>query len=121
MSAIDDVHIEGPRNVQDALLWFYGELVGLQLCENDSPNRLLFKSDRLRLSIAMCTGPSIEGVAHRVHCLVASLEQIAEELEQRHHEFQWIRGLQFTDRAISLLDPAGNRVMLRPKYSAALF
>ena len=77
---------------------------------------MAFKSERLRLQIQFCPDPQIEAVAHRVHCSVLSLEEVADALDALKYEYQWIRGMQFTDRAISVLDPAGHRVLIRRRY-----
>ncbi|NOS99262.1 MAG: VOC family protein [Phycisphaerales bacterium] len=117
--AVDHVHIQAPPNVESQVEWFYGELIGLRPAPptvDEGRRTLRFRSDQVDLCIAILAPPEIESVACRVHCEVASLDDVAAELTERGHEFESLRGLSWTDRHLSLLDPAGNRVHVRQKW-----
>ena len=71
--------------------------------------RRLDDSERWELRITMVDDPHIESVDSRLHFEVPSLEQVAEELDERKYDYEWTRGLRYTDRAVVLLDPVGHR------------
>ena len=121
--AIDDVEIESRLGIEARLRWFYGRVAGLSEVAKSSPqtNELRFKSERIELRITMVEGPRIEATALRVSIVVASLAGVAEVLDGCRYPVVWYRGLYHTDRYLSLLDPAGNRVELRRRWPMAFF
>jgi hypothetical protein len=121
--AIDHVEIESGLGIEGRLRWFYGRVAGLSEVAKSSPqtNELRFKSERIELRISMVGNPRIESTACRVSIEVPSLLVVAEVLDECRHSFVWYRGLCYTDRYLSLLDPAGNRVELRRRWLMAFF
>lgn len=119
--AIDDIEIESRLGIESRLRWFYGELSGLSEVAKSSPqtNELRFKSEQFELRIGMVRNPRIESNACRLSVEIPSLFAAAEELDECRYSFIWCRGLYHTDRYLSLLDPAGNRVELRRRWPMA--
>ncbi len=119
--AVDHIHIEAPREAEEALVWFYTEVGGLDLvsvseCEGSG---VRFRSARLELRIALIAEPVVERVACRVTMVVPSLDEAMQLLVDRSIEFQPISGLSYTDRRVGLADPAGNRVELKQHWPVA--
>jgi catechol 2,3-dioxygenase-like lactoylglutathione lyase family enzyme len=120
VQAIDHVDLEAAPGSQAALRWFYSELAGLA-CVEDSDGEaavplLRFRSERIELRIRLVERPHLEPVAGRVVLLVASLARAVELLTEQKMAFTRISGIQYTDRRLSLLDPAGNRVELKQAW-----
>jgi hypothetical protein len=95
-------------------------LAGLE-CVEDSDGEaavplLRFRSERIELRIRLVERPHLEPVTCRVVLLVASLARAAELLTEQKMDFTRIRGIQYTDRRLSLLDPGGNRVELKQAW-----
>lgn len=121
--AIDHVEIESRPGIEPDLRWFYAELAGLQESEPpvDRSNVLRFKSDRLELRISLVDHPGIESTACRVAIEMPSLPAATEALDNRKHPYVWYQGFSYTDRYLSLLDPAGNRVEFRRRWPSTYF
>lgn len=117
LNAVANVELEARPGIEQQFVWFYGEFVGLRIVDPsetiDGVPVLRFKSDRVELRIRFVAEPRIESIDHRVNLGVPSLEAAAMVLEERKHPFDWMHGIAATDRALSLLDPGGNRVMIR--------
>ncbi len=121
LSAIDHVALEAPPESAAQVSWFYGAFLGLAALPalgDHRPAGLRFRSDRHEVRVTLNPEPRIDSVDVRIHFEVSSLEQAAETLEDHRYPFDWIRGLSFTDRGLMLLDPAGNRVVLRRWWPA---
>ncbi len=125
--AVNHVHLQAAPSEAERLEWFYGQVIGLRrlgaaTVESESTAEgLRFVSDRVELRIGLVEHPQVESVAFTALFEVPSLVHVAEVLAEQRYEFQWHRGLQFTDRHLSLLDPAGNRVQIRRQWPAGLF
>lgn len=116
--AVEHVKLEGRAGGEEALRWFYQEVVGLGLVEEPpqpSP-RLRFRSAELELRYAILPEPLIEVIDHRVTLVVNSLERTRTLLDQAGAEYAVVTGLCYTDRWLSLLDPGGNRVAIRQAW-----
>ncbi len=115
--AINDVELQSPVGVDSELAWYYGEFIGLRSlggsAKIDGPAVLRFRSDRLELRISITKRPVIEPIGCRARFEVPSLDEAAQTLRERRYPFDWLHGLRASDRALLLLDPAGNRVMVR--------
>jgi hypothetical protein len=128
--AVDHVEIEAAPMHHVELEWFYGTLIGLRskpqqtlavhaslpppaIGEDLDTQQLRFRGERFELRIRLCEEPTLEAVEPRVQLEVRGLEDLALVLDERHYPYEWQRGINFTDRALLLLDPAGNRVLLR--------
>ncbi len=117
LAVIDDVDLEAPLGLEERLLWFYTELIGLPPKPPGDANTavpvLRFKSELHEMRITLTAEPVIESVDMRVNIEVPALEDTAALLEENRFELEWIHGIQKTDVACTLLDPAGNRILLR--------
>lgn len=123
--AVSHVHLEAAPGIEPELHWFYGDLIGLRLVEVSlSPSEagaaglaeadtIRFRSDRTELRIKVTEDPDVDPIACRAYFEVPFLAEVAEVLDERKYEYELCQGLRFTDRYLSLLDPAGNRVILR--------
>ena len=115
---VDHVHLDAGVGTLEILRWFYGELVGLEEVETRiEESQLRFRSEHLEIRIRLSSNPEIDSVRSRVTILVPSLIETAAQLDERSLEYQRISGINFTDRRLSMLDPAGNRVELRQSWS----
>jgi catechol 2,3-dioxygenase-like lactoylglutathione lyase family enzyme len=112
--AVDHVHIEAAPEYAEELRWFYGELAGLEEVQEVGADAgmLRFRSAQIEIHIHLLDGAEIETVDERVTVAVPSFAAVKQELQARQVPFQLIRGLIWTDQRLSLLDPAGNRVVL---------
>ena len=120
--AIDTVGMQAEPECQERLIWFYRDLVGLTFIERPG-NRgfLLFSSARRELRIDLIRHAMAEQVRRRALLSVQSLDGVAEVLEAERMPHQPISGISPTDRRISLLDPAGNRVELKQEWRREVF
>ena len=114
--AINDVRIVARPSHTQALLGFYGDLLGFEhLPAASSPERLTFRGARP-------TGPKLlvdldESAApepHRRAALVQvrSIIDLAEIFRDEDIEHEWMHGLSYYDRRLVTVDPAGNRIEL---------
>ena len=119
LAAIDHVEVQARAGLEDKLLWFYRDFVGLKTSaahdQQDDEPILCFQSERLELRVTMTEQPPIESVHVRLHLEVASLGVAAAILDEHKYPYRWRQGLAFSDRQLVLLDPAGNRVSLRKR------
>jgi hypothetical protein len=94
---------------------FANEIAQLEETDSDGcePGRLCFKSGRIELRIRCASAPRIESIARRVTILVESLDSVVEQFEERSIPFTRLCGLLYTDRRLEVLDPAGNRIILK--------
>lgn len=61
--------------------------------------------------------PRIDPAARRLTIMVPSLDAVIEELDEVRYDYRRLRGLGFTDVRLDLLDPAGNRLHIRQRWS----
>ena len=114
--AVDHVELTTPPGLEEALRWFYGELVQLdemRTADEESGRLIRFRSARIELRIAEVDKPAIDELKCRVTILVPSLSDVISECAERGMEFTWISGIVMADRRIQLLDPARNRIELK--------
>ena len=124
--AVDHVELEGSPAAESDLLWLYAEMVGLARMESwpagegDDPEgfgpRLRFRSGNIELRYHLRPDPETESVACRLTVAVPSLAFLESVLQERSWEYQRIRGLGHTDRRLSMLDPAGNRIEIKQDW-----
>ena len=118
--AVDHVHLEARADAAEALRWFYGEVCVLDEVASCPESPLLcFRSGRIELQISLMDRVLSESMKTRLTISVPSLYESAELLEERAIAYEWMRGLQYTDRRILTFDPAGYRVALRRDWSCA--
>jgi hypothetical protein len=113
--AVDHVTLESGVEVEEAMRWFYGELVALdEVAGSYVPGRrLVFRSARIELRVAFVAEPHIDPIDSRVAILVPSLKDVTDVLDDRKVPFEPISGLRWSDRRIAVHDPAGHRIELR--------
>ena len=117
IQAVDRVVLEAPAHCREALRTFYGELIGLNELDTDSPESgLRFGTRRLDLSIRFVDSPDVDGLSSRLVIGVALLGRLESELHERSIEFRRRQGLSWTDRRLVLLDPAGHRIELKQEW-----
>jgi catechol 2,3-dioxygenase-like lactoylglutathione lyase family enzyme len=116
--AVAHVELQTHAGREEALRWFYNELIGLEVVDEPShtPPRLRFRSAELELRYSFVPAPNIDEIAHRVTLLVGSLRAARKALEQARMAYTPITGTAFTDRFLSLVDPGGNRVAVRQTW-----
>lgn len=117
INAVERIVLEAPEGVDRELVWFYGDLVGLTPVPVDAGAGVLkFRSARVELEIEIRSDPRLEPKRRRALISVGSLEWVMKELAERRITYTRISGLDWTDRRVSLLDPAGNRVELKQEW-----
>lgn len=117
INALERIVLEAPEGVDRELAWFYGDLVGLTPVSADVGAGVLeFRSARVELRIEIRSDPRIEPRRRRALISVGSLEWVIQELAERRVAYTRISGLDWADRRVSLLDPAGNRVELKQEW-----
>lgn len=122
LSAVSNIELQASPGIDSDLVWFYADVAGLTPVDapSDAETHVLrFKSDRLEIRITIVENPAIESVDDRVTLIAPDLEQVAHALAKRKHPYHWFRGLRFTDQALILLDPAGNRIRIRRRWPSA--
>lgn len=129
---VSHVHLEAAPGIEPELHWFYGDLIGLrQVDAGPSPsgagaaglteaNTIRFRSDRIELRIKVTEDPDVEPIACRAYFEVPLLPEVTAVLDERKYEYELFQGLRYTERYLSLLDPAGNRVILRRHWPTSL-
>jgi hypothetical protein len=125
--AVDHVVLEGGPACEPDLVWLYQDVVGLRqlragtegLATASDEAWLRFRSGNLELRYRLVPRPALETVACRLVVEVASLPEAMEAMEERGVAFDRLRGLNFTDRRVSLLDPGGNRIEIKQHWPGA--
>ncbi len=118
IQAVDHIHIEAPLGSDEDVRWFYGELCELEECPGllaDAPT-LRFKSSRIVLHVRLVPIPDTDPMDERFVLAVTSLEQVVELLEERKLPYHEVRGFGCTDRRILVMDPGGNRIVLKRHF-----
>jgi len=118
--ALERIMLEAAPADADELVRFYRDVIELDLVEQ-APDHLCFRSAQISLMIVLRGTPTVEPTRRRATLSVRSLSAAAERLEQEHLAFTRVSGLSWTDRRLSLLDPAGNRVELKQEWRAGAF
>lgn len=118
IQAVDHVNLQAPRGIEEALRWFYGEIVELDdLTEtNDDAAIFRFRSERIEVRIRLVEQPAIDPVRYRVTIGVPNLDETADRLLESGVEIERISGLMWSDRQIATFDPAGHRVILKQHW-----
>jgi catechol 2,3-dioxygenase-like lactoylglutathione lyase family enzyme len=120
--AVDNIEMEALPSARDRLMWFYRDLVGLTFIEDTlNFDCLRFRSALLELRIVLSERARVEAVRRQALVSVRSLEDTARVLEEESIHFEQIRGWNWTDRRLSLLDPGGNRVELKQEWRRGVF
>lgn len=119
--AVDHVHLEVPPGLTEKLVWFYGEVGGLELRPRYGEDvfALRFRSGPLEMRFREVANPEIDGVEVRVIILVDSLPATRELLDEAGVEYERISPTLQTDRRLSLVDPAGHRVEFKQYWPFA--
>ncbi len=118
--AITDVCLTAPRDVREALIGFYVDLIGLTQAEaGREACRVCFcghrrQNPRLVVELAETTDPP--SPHHEVTIEVCSLADCAEQMIEHETPFSWVRGWSFYERRLMVLDPGGNGVTLRNSH-----
>jgi len=121
INAIERIVLEAPQDATEDLCWFYGDLVGLTLVSAAVyAGPLLFRSAGVELRIEIKSAPRIEPTRRRALISVQSLTWVIERLEERRIAYTRVSGIDWTDRRVSLLDPAGNRVELKQEWRSGV-
>ncbi|MCP4594474.1 MAG: VOC family protein [bacterium] len=113
--AVSDVEMQAHRGRGAALEWFYVEVIGLDPVSRPGEG-VCFRSADVELRYALLEEPEVESSAHRATFLVDSLTDTRQAFEEAGHAYMLLRGMAYTDRWLSLLDPGGNRVALRQRW-----
>ena len=116
--AVDHVELEGAPGLEPELVAFYCDVGQLPRVEGPlgEPPRLRFRSGQIELRYALVPTPRLSPVACRLVVAVPRLREARQLLDERKVAYERIRGLGFTDRRLSLLDPAGNRVEFKQDW-----
>lgn len=118
IQAIDHVTLEAPPASIDDLRWFYTEVV--ELDEVSQPEQrapvLCFRSALIELRIKVQESPQVDPIGCRATIVVPSLEKAVERIEERNLEYQRLSGVVYTNRRVSVRDPAGNRIELKQEW-----
>ncbi len=122
INAIDRIELEAAPQARDELIWFYRDLVELEIDESSSDDTVLrFRSARVELRIKLIENPRLDSVRRRALISVRSVIATAEVLDERHLEYTRVTGFNWSDRRLSLLDPGGNRVELKQEWRSDVF
>lgn len=117
--AVDHVNLEAPPGLRDQLTFTYvelGQLDPLPWTAQDDTAGLRFGSEGIELWIREREAPRIEAIKPRIRIAVDKLADVEAALEERHIEFDRVSGIGITDRRVSLLDPAGNRLEFKQAW-----
>jgi len=118
--AIADVNLRAPAGRREAILGFYGDLLGLQWDEYLSDERRVAWMGRERsgprILVAWQAEETPPSIRRDVLLEFGSLEEIVEALSERRLAFERISGLSPYDRRLAVADPAGNRVELTTSH-----
>lgn len=77
---------------------------------------LRFRSGKIDLTVRLSADRTLESVPYRVTIGVPDLDAVMARLDERRVSYQRFHGLDFSDRRIGLLDPAGNRIYLKQDW-----
>jgi len=121
INALERIALEAPQGIEQQLVEFYRDLVGLTLLEESRGQGLLFRSGRVELRVFLRADPRTEPITRRVLISVRSLTTTAEALEERRIPFRPVSGIAWTDRRLSLVDPGGNRLELKQEWRVGVF
>jgi hypothetical protein len=121
LQAVEDVGIDGFPDSGEDLLWFYGEVCGLEPVSGGErrDSTLCFRSGRLYLRISLCDDPQVERIAPRLTLAVPRLEDVKAALDEAKVPYETVSGVDYTDRRIRAFDPCGNRVELKQEWPCA--
>ncbi len=122
--AVDHVCLEALLGLDDELMWFYSELLDLDVVVGNltgvasgiDDTWLRFRSGRIELRFRIVDDPDIDAVDCCATILVPSLLAVQEVLNERRVRYHRFTGMVYSDRRIGLLDPAGNRVELKQQW-----
>lgn len=116
--AVDHVELQARPDSAAGINWFYADFLGFQPVQQPqgAAVALRFRSADLEVRYRLLEDAVIEPVDHRVTLLVPSLLAARKVLDKARITYDLIRGMAFTDRCLSLLDPGGNRVALRQMW-----
>ena len=119
--AVGDVELEADPGAEPHLIAFYRDAVALELvgASVSDGSWLRFRSGRIELRYTIIPAPRLSPLCCRLVVAVRLLRQAREMLDERHIGYERIHGLSYTDRRLSLLDPAGNRIELKQDWPAA--
>ncbi|MGB0714585.1 MAG: hypothetical protein ACPGXK_01825 [Phycisphaerae bacterium] len=78
---------------------------------------LIYGTVRSPLWILFRDNPAIESVRRRATVMVDALDEVSVELDDLRYDYERCRGISLTDLSLDLLDPAGNRVHIRQRWS----
>jgi len=120
INALERITLEAAPAVADDLVRFYRDVIALDLVVQ-APDHLCFRSAQVSLMIVLRGTPTVEPTRRRATLSVRSLSAAAERLEEARLVFTRVSGLSWTDRRLSLLDPAGNRVELKQEWRGGVF
>lgn len=118
--AIADVNLRAPMDRHEAMLAFYGDMLGLQRDEGRSDETRLALVGRERsgprILVTWEAGDVVPSVRRDVLLELGSLSGITEELLERRFAFERISGFFPYDRRLAIVDPAGHRVELMTSH-----
>ncbi len=122
IQAVDHIVMEAHPSTQEGLIWFYRDLVGLELSADYAEGLMLsFQSARIRLEIRLMESPRVHENGCRLVVSVRDLEWVGKVLEAERIAYQPLSGMTWTDRRLTLLDPGGNRVELKQEWRRGVF
>jgi extradiol dioxygenase family protein len=118
--AIDHVRLEAGEVHEQAILDFYGELIGLERRELPTETTfddtvIAFRGHQQRtpaLFIRLSDEPPPPRMRRAAVIEIESLHTCAERLDERKVAYHWSRGWFPYDRRLIAIDPAGNRIEL---------
>ena len=122
IQAVDHVHLQAPPCLAEDVHWFYTEVGALETVAGpgDGAARLVYRSERIELRVALQAAVVVDSVPRRVTLAVPSLELALERLAERCMPYEWQRGLAFSERHVVVLDPARHRVLLKQDTATGL-
>jgi hypothetical protein len=102
-------------------VWLYRDVIGLKLVPppfdaREYDSRLRFRSGDIELRYQLRQSPETEPLACRLVVKAASLHSTQTALRARRIVFVRLRGMDGTDRRLSMLDPAGNRIEVKQDW-----
>jgi hypothetical protein len=122
VEAVEHVHLQARPEVADQVIWFYGELCLLKWAGAEldvkwqDGDSLTFRADKLELRVELVKDPDVDPTYRRVTLLLPDLEEAKSMMADHRYPFVTVSGINYTDRRLTLLDPAGNRVELKQAW-----